>query len=306
MALTKAHSRMIEGSAVNVVDFGAVGDGVTDDTAAIQAAIDSATLPTGRRDFSVDKPNRAGAIIYIPAGSYKISTITVPQYVILKGDGEVTEIIVSGSIKWKATQFTNFQACWGIHIRDMHIRGSVGNEVLLTGNPFALPSGTKNYAIDTLIDGTFENVTFANASKGIAMQGGFNNTFKHCYFRNLVIGVELDGSRDTTDLTAKPTAYADDNVFIGCEFNNNYLSVRMRFAIGNEFIGCAFYNADTYHMLFVDECIGNTVSGGRLEQTGTHLAKLEGGNVVLNGGTTYMCIADTNGVSDADSEPGVG
>jgi hypothetical protein len=39
MALTKVSYSMITGSPVNILDFGAVGDGTTDDTAAIQAAI---------------------------------------------------------------------------------------------------------------------------------------------------------------------------------------------------------------------------------------------------------------------------
>jgi hypothetical protein len=48
-----------------VKDFGAVGDGVTDDTAAIQAAIDS--LPAN------------GGTVYLPLGTYLVSTLNFPN-----------------------------------------------------------------------------------------------------------------------------------------------------------------------------------------------------------------------------------
>ena len=59
MALTKVTYSMIEGAVVNVLDFGAVGNGVANDTAAIQAAIDSLTV---------------GGTVFFPTGTYLCST----------------------------------------------------------------------------------------------------------------------------------------------------------------------------------------------------------------------------------------
>jgi hypothetical protein len=60
MALTKVSYSMIDGSPANVVDFGAVGDGVANDTAAIQAAIDSLVA--------------TGGSVYFPNGKYKVTS----------------------------------------------------------------------------------------------------------------------------------------------------------------------------------------------------------------------------------------
>lgn len=61
---------------VSVKDFGAVGDGVTDDTAAIQAAIN------------------ASDSIFIPSGDYKITAVlSIPSYKKIYGDGrQLTKI----------------------------------------------------------------------------------------------------------------------------------------------------------------------------------------------------------------------
>lgn len=69
---------------VNVRWFGAVGNGGTDDTAAVQAAI-AAIATTG------DTP---GAVLYFPRGRYRIAaSLTVPDYVTIQGDGRVVSIL---------------------------------------------------------------------------------------------------------------------------------------------------------------------------------------------------------------------
>ena len=71
MALTKVTYALIDGAPANVKDFGAIGDGVADDTAAIQSAV-----------------NSSSNFIYFPQGIFKITgTITISASKSLTGAG---------------------------------------------------------------------------------------------------------------------------------------------------------------------------------------------------------------------------
>ena len=68
-------ARWVKGGYLNVLAFGAVGDGVTDDTAAIQAAVDAAVTVGG------------GEVVF-PPGTYKVATaIQLKPGVFLRGAG---------------------------------------------------------------------------------------------------------------------------------------------------------------------------------------------------------------------------
>jgi hypothetical protein len=87
---------------VSVKDFGAVGDGVTDDTAAIQAALDAAAA------LGVDDK---GALVYFSSGKYKITnTINYPmgKFVSITGDGKPSMIIWDGASSGTMFLMDNF------------------------------------------------------------------------------------------------------------------------------------------------------------------------------------------------------
>ena len=72
----------------SVLDFGAKGDGVTDDTAAIQAAIESIFGGSAARS----------GIVHFPLGTYIVSsTINVPNCVTLRGQGIYASLIYAAS-----------------------------------------------------------------------------------------------------------------------------------------------------------------------------------------------------------------
>lgn len=70
MSLTKASYSMITGAPANVKDFGAIGDGTTNDTSAIQAALTSSNA------------------VYFPAGTYLSDTVNLKSNQFVFGDGK--------------------------------------------------------------------------------------------------------------------------------------------------------------------------------------------------------------------------
>jgi hypothetical protein len=85
MALTKVSYSMIAGAPVNVLDFGAVGDGVANDTDAFEDAI-AAVATTGQT-------------LYVPAGTYKLTReIATTGDLIIQGDGDSTVLDFSGTV----------------------------------------------------------------------------------------------------------------------------------------------------------------------------------------------------------------
>jgi hypothetical protein len=103
MGLTKVTYSMIEGAAVNVLDFGAVGDGVTNSAAAIQAAADSIA--------------GTGATLYLPNGIYLCNSQIQFNRIRVLGDsstlkfntlGATTDcVILQGSTAETPLEFSN-------------------------------------------------------------------------------------------------------------------------------------------------------------------------------------------------------
>lgn len=108
---------------VSVKDFGAIGDGVADDTASIQAALDY--LAT--RAYS----SAQGGRLHFPSGFYKISSpLNVVDEILIEGDGnESTKIATDDGYIFNVTSA-------GVRIQDIFFSGPYGtasNGIKFTG-----------------------------------------------------------------------------------------------------------------------------------------------------------------------------
>jgi hypothetical protein len=160
---------------VSVTDYGAVGDGTTDDTTAIQNAIDS-----------------GNSSIFFPNGTYKITdslTISDSQ-ITLYGDGGLKS---SPVIQASANTFSIIKAT------------GTGTQSLVTLRNLTLKYGTYGFESAVALSGgvgildrtTFENVTFdQQVTSGIyadATQKMIIGTMLNCLFSYCVGGIKAIG-----------------------------------------------------------------------------------------------------------------
>ncbi len=126
---------------INVRDFGAIGDGVINDTAALQAAADCiSTL------FVKDISGRAVAAMYMPSGTYKITspvTFSITRFamsyggVAINGDGpQTTKIVTSGGNAFTILTITGTQlGTYEITIKDIGFNSTGGGGAAIEIKP---------------------------------------------------------------------------------------------------------------------------------------------------------------------------
>jgi hypothetical protein len=140
----------------SVKDYGATGDGSTDDTDEIQAGIDYL--------HSI-----GGGVLHFPAGVYKVTSLTLKQYVILQGEGLATINSGAGTIIQAAGAGvpvdTPAGSTFGIGIRGIYFRGVNG-------------LSTRGVRLRNVSASVFEDLFFVTfQDEALICEAGLNNHF---------------------------------------------------------------------------------------------------------------------------------
>ena len=240
---TGAVARTIESKlkdVVSVKDFGAVGDGVTDDTAAIQAAINYAN-------------SAGGAVVWLPRGVYGINGATggldLKQNVVLTGDGPDATSLKNITDQWRMV--IGIRGGNNIGIKDLTIDGDWPTRI-----PVPLATDAKRGEAIILWNGTSSLVNFVVNNLRIKNTGhygiGLENVEVRSAFLSNLVFQNIGG--DCIDIK-QTTGYPKENLHIsnvasldGCGHNSADHDNQTVIDVGGQctLSNISIYNLDSY------------------------------------------------------------
>lgn len=194
------------GETINVKDKGAIGDGVTDDTVAIQAVLTAVSA--------------TGGIVYFPQGTYKITaTLTMGSNVLIFGAGP-TASVIKGALGTALLQSTNTSTrYYGWGIRD-----------LTFDNTNRATAGGIGINLKNISSAHLSHVVIQNVALGL----NFDGTGGGCFYNNL-----YDVNVLTVTTGAIFTTLANENHWYGGRVSDSTLGIDVDGNTNNQFHGIA-------------------------------------------------------------------
>ena len=267
---------------ISVKDFGATGNGTTDDTAAITRAISQIYVSSlnNSHNFGVQRT------IKFPAGTYKItSTIVIPPNVTLTGDGKNNSII-------SATTGTAFSTCDSL----FQTGGSIGANSAVTAKyitvsdlGFVTLAGTVSVMIvDSATDVAFTRVAFTAPTAATSVVGLASTVstpasidFDTCSFTGGVIGLTSTGYASVVRVR--------NSKFVNCSsYGINITSLMSGVVSENNYftnVGQSIYGMVANNYSYGDTINGASTHGGIYSGSAKYGV---GFNQSLSSGTTVL------------------
>ena len=203
-AVTRPLSAVV-GEIVNVKNFGALGNNVADDTAAIAAAIAAAQA-------------KGGGVVFFPRGTYRITselTITNTK-VLIVGEGIDSSIIRQTSATANGLNFNypiSFAQPTGGGVRDITVEAGAG---FSTGTSYTINSTGTGIRVRNASDNfSASNFVVHNFSKAIQLLHCWNTRWQH--FRTLFANTHVEIDQDSNNIGA-------GNTFFGIKISNQGMS----------------------------------------------------------------------------------
>ena len=192
----------MQAQALNVKDYGAKGDGVTDDRATIQSCLDAAA--------------RAGQEVYVPAGTYHLRPsygrgLTLPSNTMLRGDGAASVLELYDDGTDDRSRLLDVAGKSSIAVKNLKLTGTQTNKAASVQLIWA--SGVQGLAISgvTFDKGEYalRTTTASPWASGILVDGcttltGVLNPFYLSYCTNVTI---TDGNFEANRVDCIPTRW---------------------------------------------------------------------------------------------------